>query len=66
HIVFLIAAILVTGSPGTFEFFVQEGIIDEIWSRSHLFLSVAMVCLTLNTVHTFKIGQWAFLGERQV
>ncbi|HEY8270468.1 MAG TPA: proton-conducting transporter membrane subunit [Pseudobdellovibrionaceae bacterium] len=63
HMVFLVAAILITGSPGTFEFFVQEGIIDEIWSRSHLFLVVAMVCLTLNTVHTFKIGQLAFLGE---
>ncbi|MGZ3774979.1 MAG: proton-conducting transporter transmembrane domain-containing protein [Pseudobdellovibrionaceae bacterium] len=64
HALFLLAAILVTGSPGTFEFFIQEGILDELWSKSHLILAVTMVCLTLNTVHTFKIGQAAFLGEK--
>lgn len=63
HILFLLAAILVTGSPGTFQFFIQEGIIDELWEKSHLVLMVIMVCFTLNTVHTFKIGQAAFLGE---
>ncbi len=63
HLVFLVSAIALTGSPGTFEFFIQEGILDELWSKSHLFLVVSMVCLTLNTVHTFKIGQLAFLGD---
>lgn len=63
HILFLLSAILVTGSPGTFQFFIQEGILDELWEKSHLVLMVTMVCFTLNTVHTFKIGQNAFLGE---
>lgn len=63
HILFLLAAILVTGSPGTFQFFIQEGILDELWSKSHLVLMITMVCMTLNTVHTFKIGQASFLGE---
>lgn len=65
HILFLTTAIVLTGSPGTFEFFIQEGILDELWSKSHLFLVISMICLTLNTVHTFKIGQLAFLGESQ-
>ncbi|MGZ3771416.1 MAG: proton-conducting transporter transmembrane domain-containing protein [Bdellovibrio sp.] len=65
HIVFLLAAIIVTGSPGTFQFFIQEGILDELWSKSHLFFMVTMVSMTLNTVHTFKIGQVAFLGDTQ-
>lgn len=65
HLVFLVSAIIVTGSPGTFHFFIQEGILDEMWTKSHLFLVVTLISMTLNTVHTFKIGQAAFLGDSQ-
>lgn len=65
HRLFLISAIFLTGSPATFEFFIEEGVLDQLWMKSHLFLVVAIVCLTLNTVHTFKIGQTAFLGENK-
>lgn len=63
HLIFLVSAIILTGSPGTFQFFIQEEVLDELWSKSHIFLFVTLISMTLNTVHTFKIGQDAFLGE---
>jgi hypothetical protein len=65
HLLFLLSAIVLTGSPGTFQFFIQENILTEIWSKSHMFLLLTLVCLTLNTVHTFTIGQKAFLGREK-
>lgn len=64
HVIFLVSAIIITGAPGTLQYFIQEDLFVEIWTHSHLFLTLVLVCLTLNTVHTFNIGQKVFLGSK--
>lgn len=62
HLLFLFSALFLTGAPATFEFFLTEGILTDLWGKSHLFLFLVLVCLTVNTVNVFRIGQRAFLG----
>lgn len=60
--IFLVSAIFLTASPGSLQFFLQEELFDEFWEKSHLFLYLSLMCVSLNTVHIFRIGQAAFLG----
>lgn len=63
HILFLFAVITITASPGSLQFFFQESILDGLWARSHTFMVMALVCMTLNAYHFFRLGQHAFLGR---
>lgn len=62
HGFYLFFCISVTASPGTIQFFLQETLFDDLWNRSHTFMVLSLVCLTLNSFHFFRLGQWAFLG----
>jgi NADH-quinone oxidoreductase subunit L len=62
HWFFLFCCISLTASPGSLQFFLQESLFDDLWNRSHTFMVLALVCLTVNSFHFFRLGQQAFLG----
>ncbi len=66
HIIYLFCCISLTASPGSLQFFLQETLFDDLWNKSHTFMVVSLVCLTLNTFHFFRLGQQAFLGEMRM
>jgi hypothetical protein len=66
HLLFLFSCISVTASPGSLQFFLQERLFDELWNKSHTFMVLALVCLTLNSYHFFRLGQHAFLGDQHL
>jgi NADH:ubiquinone oxidoreductase subunit 5 (subunit L)/multisubunit Na+/H+ antiporter MnhA subunit len=55
--------ILLIGAPVTVKYFIYEHLLGEKWFRSHYFLILVLVCLSLNSIHVFRIGHRAFLGE---
>lgn len=63
HWLYLFCCISLTASPGSLQFFLQETLFDDLWNRSHTFMVLALVCLTLNSFHFFRLGQQAFLGQ---
>ena len=63
HILYLVCCISITASPGSLQFFLQETLFDDLWSKSHTFMLLALVCLTINSYHFFRMGQHAFLGD---
>lgn len=63
HWIFLFCSISIAGSPGTLQFLLQETLLEDLWGRSHTFMILSFVCLTLNSYHFFRLGQHAFLGD---
>lgn len=63
HIIYLFCVISLTASPGSIQFFLQEALFDDLWNKSHTFMFLALMGLTLNSFHFFKIGQQAFIQE---
>lgn len=63
HIIYLFCVISLTASPGSIQFFLQEALFDDLWNKSHTFMILALMGLTLNSFHFFKIGQQAFIYE---
>lgn len=66
HLLYLVCCISLTASPGSLQFFLQETLFDDLWNKSHSFMLVSLVCLTLNSFHFFRLGQQAFLGEMRM
>ena len=64
HAFYLFCCISLTASPGSLQFFLQENLYDDLWIKSHIFMLLALVCLTLNSFHFFRLWQLAFLGKK--
>ena len=63
HWIYLFCVISLTASPGSLQFFLQEALFDDLWNKSHTFMILSLMGLTLNSFHFFRVGQQAFISE---
>ncbi len=61
--IYIISVISLTASPGSLQFFLQESLLETLWTLSHSYMVIVMIGFTLNAYHFFRIGQHAFAGS---
>jgi NADH:ubiquinone oxidoreductase subunit 5 (subunit L)/multisubunit Na+/H+ antiporter MnhA subunit len=66
QILYLFCCLSLTATPGSFQFFLQETLYDDLWNKSRTFMLLSLICLTLNSYHFFRLWQIAFLGCKRV
>lgn len=63
NILFIFSALSVTAAPGSVQFFLQEHLFNGLWGQAHSYMFLSLCCISINSYHFFRLGQYAFLGE---